>query len=69
MALLNNFQLSTVADDALYLGSTYLGPAAGKLAYDGWRFKIDPNMLVTMALTTDGCVHLMEGVSFTDYCK
>ena len=69
MTLPNNFQLSIVADDAVYLGSSYLGPVAGKLAFDGWRFKIDPNMLVTMAFTTDSCVPLVEGVSFTDHSK
>ena len=69
MALLNNFQLSIVADDALYLGSSYLGPVAGKMAYDGWRFNVGPKMLVTMYFTTDSCVPFMGGVTYTDDCK
>ena len=56
-------------DDAQYLASSYLGPVVGQMAYDVWRFKVAPNMVVTMAFTKDSCVPLVEGISFTDHGK
>ncbi|KAK7506184.1 hypothetical protein BaRGS_00002296, partial [Batillaria attramentaria] len=52
-----------IPDDAQYLGSTYLGPVSA-LPYDGWRFKMtNSDVMVTIAMSTTGCVPLVEGVS------
>ncbi|KAK7089160.1 uncharacterized protein [Littorina saxatilis] len=53
-----------VPDNATYLGSTYLGPMGGPLTYDGWRFQLPGGPLfVTLGVTRDGCVPLVEGVT------
>jgi hypothetical protein len=51
------------ADDAIYLGSTYLGPMVGGLAYDAWRYRYAGTQAnLTFAFSQNGCVPILEGL-------
>lgn len=51
------------ADDALYLGSSYFGTFP-TLTYDTWRFRLPgSNITVTLAVSSDSCVPVVEGTS------
>ncbi|PVD38903.1 hypothetical protein C0Q70_01528 [Pomacea canaliculata] len=55
-----------IPDDAMYLGSTYLGPVS-TLPYDGWRFKLPgANITISLAVSTSGCVPIVEGIRIND---
>ncbi|KAL8579380.1 hypothetical protein ACOMHN_026745 [Nucella lapillus] len=64
-------------DDAQYLGSGFLGPVAGNLPYDGWRYKFKPpkddksgipplNVVYTTAFSKEGCVPIVMGAHYPD---
>jgi len=48
-------------DDAVYIGSNYLGPLAGGLPYDAYRLKVGA-IDVLIALSKADCVPVLQGV-------
>merc|ERR1711963_27226 len=48
-------------DDAVYIGSNYLGPLSGGLPYDGYRLKVG-GIDVLIALSKADCVPVLQGV-------
>lgn len=56
-----------IPDDAVYLGTNYLGPLSGSLVYDGWRFNLGTSsdaLIVTIATSQSDCVPIVEGIDY-----
>merc|ERR1711860_474533 len=60
--------IKCIPDNATYLGSSWLGSLTGaslegQVPYDGWRFTTADGSTVTIAVSKQGCVPLVEGVA------
>merc|ERR1711963_739781 len=56
----NSSMIKCIPDNATYLGSTYLGPVAGGLEYDGWKFQNAGTEMITIAMSKASCVPIVE---------